>query len=104
MKDGIKAPSHIPKESHTPGSQNNSNIILNQNGLPCFNNIHIYTSGINGIKTGDINLRQYIFSKAGKKNKMRNNSSLSGLNANIKNDKNNKSALHARSNSVVEGH
>lgn len=43
-----------------------SNIILNQ-GIPCFNNINIYTSNKN-----DVNLRQYIFNKVGNKkaNKM----------------------------------
>jgi hypothetical protein len=37
-----------------------SNIILNQ-GIPCFNNINIYTTNKN-----DVNLRQYIFNKVGK--------------------------------------
>ena len=86
MKDNIKSNNkHIPKDlqhqtinSQTPNYSssnsnsnsklnNNSNIILNQNGVPCYNNIHIYTSGVNGLKPGDINLRQYVFSKANKK-------------------------------------
>jgi hypothetical protein len=111
MKDNIK--SHIPKDtphqhntaSHTPNYStansklsNNSNFILNQNGVPCYNNIHIYTSGVNGLKPTDINLRQYIFSK--------------GANNNIKKPMNinktpvhtnNKSLIHARSNSSA-GH
>jgi hypothetical protein len=48
----------------------NSNIILNQNGIPCYNNINIYTSNINGKQ--DINLRQYILNK--KNNKLKSTS------------------------------
>ena len=44
---------------------NNSNIILNQNGIPCYNNINIYTANVNG--KPDINLRQYVFNKGVKK-------------------------------------
>jgi hypothetical protein len=108
MKDNIK--SHIPKDtphqhtaSHTPNYStansklsNNSNIILNQNGVPCYNNIHIYTSGVNGLKPGDINLRQYIFSKGGNGKKPAN------LNKTPVHT-NNKSLTHARSNSSA-GH
>jgi hypothetical protein len=97
MKDIIKIPKRNLNDSqtHTPNNYknnsisnntNNSNIILNQNGVPCYNNIHIYTSGLSGIKSADINLRQYIFNKAGKKN---------GLKIP------NKSTLHARSSSTA---
>lgn len=53
-------------KSHKTSSTNanNSNIILNQNGVPCYNNINIYT---NGVKPGDINFRQLIFNKMTKK-------------------------------------
>jgi hypothetical protein len=45
-------------------NQNNSNIILNQNGIPCFNNINIYTTNNNNnIKGNEINLRHYVFNK-----------------------------------------
>jgi hypothetical protein len=114
MKDNIKssatksnhnsAISHIPTSikdtshnSHTHNystsnnkstNANNSNIILNQHGVPCYNNIHIYTNGVNGIKSGDINLRQYIFNK---------------VNKNKTSKSQNKSALHGRSNSTA-GH
>ncbi len=45
----------------TPDRNNvkSKNIILN--GIPCYNNINIYTSNLNG--KSDINLRQYIFNK-----------------------------------------
>jgi hypothetical protein len=91
MKDVIKP--HNKENSHTPNykstNNNNSNIILNQNGVPCYNNIHIYTSGVSGLKSGDINLRHYIFNKAGKK-------------ANLTKQQN-KSVAHGRSNSSA-GH
>lgn len=53
-------------KSHNSSSNqpNNSNIILNQNGVPCYNNINIYT---NGVKQSDINLRHLIFNKMTKK-------------------------------------
>jgi hypothetical protein len=94
MKDVIKIPkdsinntqNQTPINNKNSSVLSNSNIILNQNGVPCYNNIHIYTSGLSGIKSGEINLRQYIFSKAGKKNgpKLQN-----------------KSSIHPRSNSAV---
>lgn len=88
MKENFKEGNHNT-DNHSTKS-NNSNIILNQNGVPCYNNINIYTNGVNPVntlKTGDINLRQYIFSKMNKK----------GSGSVSKN--NNKSLSHARSNS-----
>ena len=101
LKDTIKTSStHIPpinKEALTPSymtnpkmNNSNSNIILNQNGVPCYNNIHIYT-GVNGLKQNDINLRQYIF------NKVNNNKK------NLMTKPQNKSVSHVRSNSTI-GH
>ncbi len=49
--------SSVSKMSSTP-----NNIILNQNGTPCYNNIHIYTTGING-KNTELNLRQFVLNK-----------------------------------------
>ena len=43
---------------------NNSNLILNQNGANCFNNINIYTSGVNNFKTNEFRLKQFIINKA----------------------------------------
>ena len=54
----------ITKNPQISGS---NNIILNQAGIPCFNNINIYTTNNpNNIKPHEINLRQYIFNKTGK--------------------------------------
>jgi hypothetical protein len=51
-------------------NSNPSNIILNQAGIPCFNNINIYTThNSNNIKGEEINLRQYIFSQVNKQAK-----------------------------------
>jgi hypothetical protein len=68
MKDNMKTISHnVPRDNFAVAdkkpSTSNPNIILNQNGVPCFNNIHIYTSG----KQGDINLKQFIVSKMHRK-------------------------------------
>jgi hypothetical protein len=63
-----KLPKAKNSSFHTINKDNsvsNPNIILNQNGVPCYNNIHIYTGG--PIKTNDINLRQYIVNKANRK-------------------------------------
>jgi len=75
-------------------NQNNSNFILNQQGVPCYNNINIYTSGLNGLKTGnDCNLRNYIFNKVGHHKKSASSIKLaSGPN---------KSSNHSRSNSTI---
>lgn len=74
--------------------QNNSNIILNQLGVPCYNNINIYTSGLSGLKTGnDCNLRNYILNKVGHHKK-----SVSSIKLAITN---NKSSNHSRSNSTI---
>jgi hypothetical protein len=65
-KESLTPNNYTSNNSKVNNSSNNSNIILNQNGIPCFNNIHIYTNGlngINGIKTNDINLRQFILNK-----------------------------------------
>jgi hypothetical protein len=57
----IKNPKFSQKQSAS------SNIILNQGGNPCFNQITIYTSNNNNkIKPNEINLRQYIFNKMNK--------------------------------------
>lgn len=41
-----------------------SSVIINQEGIPCFNNINIFTTNNNNtLKPGDINLRDYIFNK-----------------------------------------
>ena len=61
MKDKISERLMIPT---TNSKNNSSNIILNQNGVPCYNNINIYT---NGMKADDINFRQIIFNKMTKK-------------------------------------
>lgn len=74
--------------------QNNSNIILNQQGVPCYNNINIYTSGLSGLKTGnDCNLRNYIFNKVGHHKKSASSIKLSSGP--------NKSSNHSRSNSTI---
>jgi hypothetical protein len=95
MKDNFKDSSarehqsiSLKNNGHSNSSSNNSNIILNQNGVPCYNNINIYTSGLNSIKTNDINLRQYIFNKV-------HNKKSNGLKLN------NKSLQHGRSNSTA---
>lgn len=86
--DGNTSTNNITKNTNN-STLNNSNIILNQKGVPCYNNINIYTSGINGLKGGDINLRQYIFNKVNLK-------SQNGI-------KINKKPHHARSNSAMTG-
>ncbi len=63
-----KLPKSKNSSFHTINKDNslsNPNIILNQNGVPCYNNIHIYTGG--QIKANDINLRQYIVNKVNRK-------------------------------------
>lgn len=75
-------------------SQNNSHIILNQQGVPCYNNINIYTSGLGALKSGgDYNLRNYIF------NKVHHKKSNSSIKLNVGGA--NKSSNHSRSNSTV---
>jgi hypothetical protein len=50
-----------------------SNIILNQGGNPCFNQITIYTTNnTSNPKPNEINLRQYIFNKMNKPKSMSN--------------------------------
>ena len=82
-------------------SQNNSsNIILNQNqqGVPCYNNINIYTNGLSSMKNnlnpGESNLKNYISNKVNHRkspsmNKINNNSK-SKININ-----------HSKSNSII---
>ena len=60
----------------------NSNIILNQNGIPCYNNIHIYTSGINGVKNAEINLRHFVLNKVNLTKKLLKNNNNIGKEAN----------------------
>ena len=68
-KKNLAKTSHTKNTSYANPSSNqsNPNIILNQNGVPCYNNIHIYTNGMSGLKPNDINLRQYIVNKVNKK-------------------------------------
>ncbi len=84
------------KNNISKNIQNNSNIILNQQGVPCYNNINIYTSGLGGIKTNanDCNLRNYIFNKVGHHKKS--NSSIR-----LNSGQHNKSSNHSRTNSTV---
>ena len=77
-----KTPTNLPQ-----------NFFINQAGVPCFNNINIFTTNTNtGIKTGDINLRQYIFNKDNKTtNKNSNNNNASKNNSShLRNGSNNR--------------
>lgn len=62
--------SDLTQTSTKKSSTNSTNTaaVLNQHhtNIPCFNNINIYTNGLNNIK-GDVTLRQYIFNKVNKK-------------------------------------
>ena len=69
-KSSDKLEKYNTNNSSNNSKLGNSNIILNQNGVPCYNNINIYTSNLNG--KPDINLRQYIFNK--KNNKIKSTS------------------------------
>lgn len=66
---------------------------MNQQGVPCYNNINIYTSGLSGIKTTatDGSLRNYVLNKTHKKS-----ASLIKLSSGQ-----NKSSNHSRSNSTI---
>lgn len=81
-------------ESTKTNIHNNSNIILNQQGVPCYNNINIYTSGLASLKNGaDCNLRNYIMNKVGHHKKSVSSSKLTcGQN---------KSSHHSKSNSTI---
>jgi hypothetical protein len=68
----------------------NSNIILNQNGIPCYNNIHIYTSGINGVKNGEINLRHFVLNKVNLTKKLFKNNNIGNINPTNINNSNQK--------------
>jgi hypothetical protein len=82
MKENIQE-GKVSKGESTARENHNAPFILNQHGVPCYNNINIYT------KNNDINLRHYIFNKvtSGKK-------SSAGMN-------NSKSSTHLRSNSTI---
>lgn len=68
-----------------------------QSNAACYNNINIFTGGINNVKAGEINLRNFIFNKVTNPNKRN-----VGLNSNKSNTSlNNKSMHHARSNSML---
>jgi hypothetical protein len=89
------------KISSVPG---NSNIILNQNGIPCYNNIHIYTSGINGVKNAEINLRHFVLNKVNLSKKLlkNNNSNIANNNPNQNNPINlNKTLARGKSNTSM---
>lgn len=81
----------------------NSNIILNQNGIPCYNNIHIYTSGINGVKNPEINLRHFVLNKVNLTKKLlKNNNNNVANNANQNNLNNlNKTLARGKSNTSM---
>jgi hypothetical protein len=59
--------------------KNDTNVILNQNGANCFNNINIFTSSIGGFKTNDIRLKQFMMNKAVKPNLLGQKTSYSQL-------------------------
>jgi len=78
----------------------NSNIILNQNGIPCYNNIHIYTSGINGVKNGEINLRHFVLNKVNLSKKLLKNNNLgNGTQTNLNNP--NSKVTRGKSNTSI---
>ena len=79
---------------------NNSNIILNQNGIPCYNNIHIYTSGINGMKNAEINLRHFVLNKVNLPKKLLKNNNNNVVNGNNPNN-HNKTSVRGKSNTSV---
>jgi hypothetical protein len=61
MKEMIYSNSGVKKINENLPTSSNQNIILNQNGQPCFNNINIYTSNANA--KSEVSLRNYIFNK-----------------------------------------
>jgi len=64
-------PSMLAAKNVTPPSYiPTGNVIVNQNAVPCFNNINIYTSNMNNFKTNEINLKQYIVNKINGKSKI----------------------------------
>lgn len=89
-------PSKNINEKTNTENNNNSNIILNQNhsGMPCYNNINIYTNGISSMKnnsnTGDSTLKNYINNKVNHKK----SPSMSRLN-------NKSKGHHSKSNSII---
>jgi hypothetical protein len=58
MKENRMSKSPLKTPDRNVGKSKN---IIVANGIPCYNNINIYTSNLNG--KSDINLRQYIFNK-----------------------------------------
>ena len=78
---------------------NNSNIILNQNqqGVPCYNNINIYTSGLSSLKNAngsESNLKNYVVNKTNHKK----SPSMNKINTNSKQKL---SSNHSKSNSLI---
>jgi hypothetical protein len=98
----------------TLNTQNNSNIILNQNhqGVPCYNNINIYTTGLSSMKNTvangngnannnssvDNSLKNYISNKVSQHRK---SPSMNRININKSNTKQKVSINHSKSNSIV---
>ena len=79
---------------------NNSNIILNQNhqGMPCYNNINIYTSGLSSLKNGnesESNLKNYNVNKV---NHKKSPSMMNKINTNLKQKL---ISNHTKSNSLI---
>jgi pyruvate formate-lyase activating enzyme-like uncharacterized protein len=52
------------KRDENAATSSHQSIVLNQTGMPCFNNINIYTTSSN--PKNEVNLRQFIFNKATK--------------------------------------
>jgi hypothetical protein len=65
-----KSNENLPTNSH-------QNIVLNQNGQPCFNNFNIYTTHTNN--KSEVNLRNYIFNKVNPQKKKGHVRSISNL-------------------------
>jgi hypothetical protein len=52
------------KSEDSATTSSHQSIILNQTGMPCFNNINIYTTNAN--PKNEVSLRQFIFNKVSK--------------------------------------
>lgn len=75
LNKGLNSKSQLKNQKLVRDPPNaTSNIILNQGGNPCFNQITIYTTNntSNAVKPNEINLRQYIFNKMNKPKSMNN--------------------------------
>jgi len=70
MKDSQLKKTGTPGKDLTPNNlksnASGSNILVNNHGVPYYNNINIFTNNMNNFKSNDINLRQYIYNKANK--------------------------------------